>query len=766
MDETRVAKARPMGSAWLACWLAGTILAWVLPWENRDGSASRAVLRAAGVQNLCLTSSQAILLSLILLLLVVTGVVLVNRGAAALGSDVRSFPYLRGAVVLLALLSGSVWTMGHVVQAHRQDLNLSHSVDVLVTGRVVGLPQWRQHALRFFLQVESVGGKSQNRFKGLQGGRVLLRRYGYPARSGSWIDGGERYRIPVRLRPQPSSGNPGGFDYRRWLFRQHIVASGYVRGHVEPLSDEWSGWLDRWRSDLRYRLAHEVHDPVGRGLMLGLGLGDRSALPRTDWMLLLATGTNHLLAISGLHVGMVAGLFALLAGGVWRRTRYCEAIPAQRVAAMAALMAAWAYALLAGLSIPTERAAIMLTILLSGVLLARRWRSLDLWLLAAMLVLLVDPFAPLDVGFWLSFLAVLVIILWVVRRQHQPLWRRLIELQLILTLALWPLVWGFFDRIAWASLPANLLAVPLVSWVVTPLALVSLVLAAVVPTSLDVLAQPIAFLGHVLFGYLGWLNVYLPQSHWPSPPLILLVLTVAGVVLLLQPRRWPGRWLGVFMILPVLLYRPGRPPMGQVEFWLFDLHRGAACLIRTHDHALMYGRGTVDNARLKAALIHLGVDHLDTVLVGPVTEHQRSAWAALRSGAGRPSALASNAHWCWNSVCFDGSDAMGALAVQDSSGQVTRIQVGANANGLKGAVIRLRSDRGVIRLPSGVQGIRVFDTRHCGALQLAQGRIHGLAGQDWPFVWRASAETAGSCSGTVPSGLPSTKKPRTLAGRG
>jgi len=757
MDETRAANPRPMGSAWLAFWLAGALLIWWLPWGDRDGSASRAVLNAVriGFLELLPPPSRAAVISLILLSLVVAGVVLVNR-AATLRS--ASFPYVRGMVVLLALLSGSVWTLGHVVQARRQGLDLSHSIDVSVTGRVVGLPQWRHHALRFVLQVESVDGNGANRMRRLSGGRLLLRRYGYPARSSDWIDGGRRYRMQVRLSPRQSSRNPGGFDYRRWLFRQHIVASGYVRGRIERLPDGRSGWLDRLRSDLRGRVAHEVHDPVGRGLLLGLGLGDRSALPRADWMLLLATGTNHLLAISGLHVGMVAGLFALLVGGVWRRTRYCEGIPVQRVAAIAALVSAWAYALLAGLSIPTERAAIMLSVLLSGILLARRWRSIDLWLLAAVLVLLLDPFAALDAGFWLSFLAVLVIIVWVVRRPHQPLWRRLIELQLILTLALWPLVWGFFDRIAWASLPANLLAVPLVSWVITPLALTSLGLASVVPTSMGVLAQPVALLGHVLFDYLGWLNVHLPQSHWSAPPLFLLGLTVAGVALLLQPRRWPGRWLGVFLIFPVLFYRPGWPPEGQVEFWLFDFHRGAACLLRTHDHTLMYGRGTVDNARLKASLTHLGVDHLDAMLDGPGTRHQRVSWAALRSSGGKPGALVLGArHWCWDGVCFDRSDTKGTLAVRDGSGQVTRIQVGANANGLKDAAIQLGSDHGMIRLPSGVHRLRTFDTRRCGALQLSQGRVRGQAVQDWPFAWRAATVTSDGCSSVDLAG---TKKPR------
>lgn len=758
MDETRAANSRAnpcvMGSAWLAFWLAGALLIWWLPWGGNDGSAIRAVLNALRIGFLALLPppSLASVFSLILLLLTVAGVMLVNRAA-----DLRSgsFPFLRGLVVLLALLSGSVWTLGHVAQARRQHLELSKPVDVSISGRVVGLPQWRHHALRFVLQVESVNGDVGDRMPP-PGGRLLLRRYGYPANSSDWIDGGRRYRMQVRLRPQQSSHNPGGFDYRRWLFRQHIVASGYVRGRVERLPGGWSGWLDRLRSDLRGRVAHQVHDPVGRGLLLGLGLGDRSALPRPDWMLLLATGTNHLLAISGLHVGMVAGLFALLVGGIWRRTRYCEGIPAQRVAAMAALVAAWGYALLAGLSIPTERAAIMLTVLLSGVLLARRWRALDLWLLAAVLVLLLDPFAPLDAGFWLSFLAVLVIIIWIVRRPYQPLWRRLVELQLILTLALWPLVWGFFDRIAWASLPANLLAVPLMSWVITPLALLSLGLASVVPTWLSALAQPVALLGHLLFGYLGWLNVRLPQSHWPAPPLFLLSMMIVGVALLLQPRRWPGRWLGVFLILPVLFYRPGRPPEGQAELWVFDLHRGAACLLRTHDHALLYGRGAIDDARLKSSLTRLGVEHLDTVLVGPGTRRQRTAWAALRSGTERQDVR----HWCWDGVCFDHLDSNGTLVLRDGTGHLTQVQVGGDTTGKKGMEIRLRPSDGVIRLHSSVHGVQAFDTRRCGALHISRGRIRGQAGQDWPFAWRGSMAAADDCSGVVPAESTGTKKPR------
>lgn len=674
---------RPISGGWLLAWLSAALsawlLPWLLPWPGVASTAPVAWLDTLRQWLLALTPRSDLwpalaLLALALLALALLPVVVFNLMVSA--GDVRPGrircfrlrvfalrPWIQIAVLSLACLSGASWTLGHVSvfrqHALKLDQRLNRRLDLTVVGRVVGLPRMRDHHLRFALKVRrSYRSKAGQAGSSLTpGGLILLNRYGYPHGRGQWIKAGRRYRMSVRIEPPHGTVNPGGFDYQRWLFRHHYLATGYVRGAVEPLAGNGeAGWLDRLRADLRGHLIRAVHERLARGLLLGLTLGDRSDLPRADWSVLLATGTNHLLAISGLHVGMIAGLLALIAGAIWRRTRWCEGFPAQKVAALAALAVAWLYAAIAGLSIPTERAAIMLTVMLSGVLFSRRWRLFDLWLLAAMIILLIDPFAPLDAGFWLSFLAVLVIIVWVRHRPEAPLWRRLIELQLILTLALWPWVWGLFGRIAWASLPANLLAVPLVSWVITPLALLGLVWIPLSPGTGSLLAQAIGWLGQGLFAALAFLTAHMPDSRLAPPPVVWLALAMIGVMFLLLPRRWPGRGLGLILLLPALLYRPVPPAEGTAAVWLFDLGRGTACLVRTHRHALLYVRGPVANDRVAGALRTLDIDHLDRVESGHTTSRQRLRWQALVEALSARAPYwddcGAGQRWYWDGVRF------------------------------------------------------------------------------------------------------------------
>jgi len=791
-------RVRPVASSWLSIWLLAALSAWLLPWPSPVTAATAPLDWLNDVRRflVALTGAPGGLLSLALL--TATGLLVmgfnwhVSRFDRMAGPDRACFRmrwYGRGLIYALAILSGLTWTLGQAHRFRQHVLTAHQRFDLVVVGRVVGLPQMRHHHLRFALEVERAHWVDADR-KDLplpSGSRILLNRYGQAHGRDQWIGSGRTYRMTVRLKPPHATANPGGFDYRRWLFRHRYVATGYVRGQVETLADSPAGWLGRLRADLRARLLRQVHALTARGLLLGLTLGDRSYLPQQDWSVLLATGTNHLLAISGLHVGMIAGLFALIVGGLWRRTRWCEGVPAQRVAAIAALIVAWLYALIAGLSIPTERAAIMLTVMLAGVLFARRWRLFDLWLLAAVLILLVDPFAPLDAGFWLSFLAVLAIIVWVRTRPEAPLWRRLVELQLILTLALWPLVWGVFGRIAWGAVPANLLAVPLVSWLVTPLALLTLVTAPFSTVLSGLLAQAVGWLGRGLFWWLGLLAGHLPDTHQIAPPPPWLVLAFVGVMLLLLPTRWPRRWLGLMLLLPVLLYRPPQPSAGMAVVRLFDLDHGTACLVRTRHHALLYTDGSIATDRVRSALRSLGVQHLDGILMRQVTPHQQRRWLALIAalsgqGASMRGQCSSPVSWYWDRVRFttwpvvSGHDRGCVVTVQDRYG---RTMLAGDLDAATAAVLarsgvapvdwlvvphhgdldaspkmlvqKLRPSAALISAgylnrfgypdPTTLARYRAFQARtyvtaRTGALRIESGEVTGWRSRQWPFAWR------------------------------
>ncbi|HER35025.1 MAG TPA: DNA internalization-related competence protein ComEC/Rec2, partial [Halothiobacillaceae bacterium] len=483
--------------------------------------------------------------------------------------------------------------------------------------------------------------------------------------------------------------NPGGFDYRRWLFRHRIIASGYLREPPKALgaASGWAARLDRARGLARSRLDASLREAQALGLpegardaaaalWHGLALGDRDELSDAQWETLLASGTNHLLAISGLHVGMIAALVAWLVRAAWGRLAISRGVPAQRVAAFAAVVAAWGYALIAGLSIPTLRAALMLSVLLLGVLMQRRWRLIDLWLLAFVLVLALDPFAPLDMGFWLSFAAVLLILLFVRGREtlRRPL--EMLRLQWLLTLGLLPLTWALFDRVAFASLPANLVAVPLVSVLITPLALVGLALAMLGPLPGSAIAWLIGWSGAALFAGLEWLVVLFPTSTRAPPPWPALVLLVLGLVWLMLPRGFPGRWLALVLLLPAMAIGPAGPPPGRFEATVLDVGQGLAVVVRTAGHTLLYDAGPrfgafdTGEAVVLPAMRALGVARLDRVVVSHDARDHAGGLAAIHAvfpaarvigvtgpghglAAGEGNDCRDGERWQWDGVRFE-----------------------------------------------------------------------------------------------------------------
>jgi competence protein ComEC len=638
----------------LLAWPFGVSCGWLLPWPSGRISAGP-WLELAGLpaQLVAAMPTVASWLSWVCLLLV--------------WPAWRRFGHLAAAGA--AFFAGVLFTLAAAGSLLAETPDFSRRIDCEVEGTVRGLPDERSSHSRFMLSIDSARASDPHPAGGrrvcaslARGGHLRLSHYAReedrdPVRSGY------RYRLTARLKPLHEMANPGGFDYRRWLFRHRVLATGYLRD--APVSLGPSGgpaaMVDRLRAASRARLRATLEQTAGmwsgpegraaQGLLPGLAIGDRSGLDDRQWELLLATGTNHLLAISGLHVGMVA----LLAGGLlrflWPRARPNSAVPAQRVAAGAAVAAAWGYALLAGLSIPTLRAALMLSILLAGVLARRRWRWFDLWLLAVIAVLLVDPMAPLDMGFWLSFAAVLLILAAIRVRPTRVGLPGLLRLQWLLMLGLLPLTWALFDRVAFASLPANLVAVPLVSLLLTPLSLLILALSWLFGPG--VAAWPAAglgYLGHALFLLLEWLVDVFPDSVRASPPMPALLLFSVGMGWWLLPRGWPGKPLAALLVLPAILWPTPRPAPGTFEALVMDVGQGEAVLLRTAEHDLLYDAGPrwgdfdTGEAVVLPTLRALGVDRLDRIVVSHTAGDHVGGLAAVRerypdagiAGATRP----------------------------------------------------------------------------------------------------------------------------------
>ncbi len=347
-------------------------------------------------------------------------------------------------------------------------------------------------------------------------------------------------------------------------------------------------WVEHARDVLRTRIQHALHEKPYAGVIAALVIGDQRAIPPDQWQTFTRTGINHLMSISGLHVTMVSGLVFTLALALWRRSsRLVRKLPTRKAAVLAGLAAALFYTLLAGFEVPAQRTLYMIAVMAAALWLDRwssPWRVLGV---ALLVVLLLDPWAVLAAGFWLSFGAVAVILYVSFGRIGQQHW--LIEwarVQWAVTLALVPMLLALFQQVSITSPIANAVAIPLVSLIVVPLALVGVVLP------FDWGLQ----LAHWVLGLcmllLEWMSAR-PVSVWQqqAPPAWTVVASMIGAAVMLLPRGFPGRWVGVCGFLPLFLVAP--PPLGEGELKLtvLDVGHGLAVAAQTRGHALMFDAG-------------------------------------------------------------------------------------------------------------------------------------------------------------------------------
>jgi competence protein ComEC len=529
---------------------------------------------------------------------------------------------------------------------------------VWLQGRVVGLPAQGSEGVRFQLQEVSAR-------RAQLPARLRLNWHGGPA-----LQAGETWRLAVKLKRPRGLVNPQGFDYEAWLLAQRIGAQGSVK-HGMRLQAA-NGPL-AWRDQLRQRLL--AVDAFGRqGGLAALVLGDDSGVSSADWRVLQDTGTVHLMVISGQHVALLAGLLYGLVAGLARLGWWPARWPWLPVACALAAIGALGYGVLAGFQVPVQRACLMVALVLLWRL---RFRHLGVWLpilLALDLVLLAEPLASLQAGFWLSFGAVLVL-LWVFagRLGAWPWWRTWGRAQWTMTIGLLPLMLGLGLPLSLSAPLANLLAGPWVSVAVVPVAL------------LGTLTLPIPWLGEgllqlaggsleVLFRLLTLLADWQPAWLATHAPAWTLLLGVAGAALLLAPAGVSGRALGLAMLMPMLFPPQAEVPMGQAEVWQLDIGQGLAVLVRTRHHALLYDAGprSVDfdsgERVVVPSLRGLGLRQLDLLLISHADNDHAGGALAVQRGlnvarvlSGEPNELpaslaaqpcANGESWQWDGVQF------------------------------------------------------------------------------------------------------------------
>jgi len=525
--------------------------------------------------------------------------------------------YETAARSLFLFLIGMSWAQIHALQYLRHVLpeQLAGS-DVVITGKIRDIPVNDAKLRRFIIEVE---GFDAGAYAGASPERIKLSWYhGEPVRSG------ETWRLEVRLKPPHGFMNPGGFDYEAWLFQRGIHATGYVRDNelnqrLAPAHPADSGAI---RQHIAETIASVLSNSDFAGLVTALAVGDRAGISASQWRALINTGTNHLMAISGLHIGLAAGF----GFGLCRRlapVRLMRHLPAQHLAMVVAVLTAALYAMLAGFAIPTQRALLMLLVFVAANLCRRTTRPMDVLFTALILVLAWDPAAVMSAGFWFSFMAVAVIFYTMTGSVVNSRWLKWGWLQIVIALALFPLSLFMFQQVSLVSPLANLLLVPYVSLLVVPLVLLGVVFTSVSATVAAVLFVCAGGLFQLVWPGLQWLSE-MPGSHWvgAQPGMIHTVLALAGVAVLLAPRVRYWRLAGGVLLLPLLLSRPDNPVKGAFELTVLDVGQGLAVVVRTHSRTLVYDTGARFSERLDSGeavllpfLRHRGVDRVDRLVI-------------------------------------------------------------------------------------------------------------------------------------------------------
>lgn len=525
--------------------------------------------------------------------------------------------------------------------------------DMAVTGVVAAMPQHFEGGVRFQLDLESanldgqplrlpprleLGWYAGVYARGDGPGELMGELQRLPAP----LQAGERWQMTVRLKAPHGAINPHGFDYELWQWVQGVQATGYVRaGPGDPaprrLAFTWQHPVQWARGQVRDQILARLADSDAAGLIAALVVGDQAAIDRADWDVFRATGVAHLMSISGLHITMFAWGSALALGWLWRRSAWlCLRVPAPTAALLGGMALATAYALFSGWGVPAQRTVLMLATVGALRLLGVRWPWPQVWLLACAVVVAVDPWALLQAGFWLSFVAVGVLFATdagVSRTRSSGVKARfwtLMREQWMITLALTPLSLLLFGQVSLVGLLANALAIPWVTLLVTPLAMLGVLLNPL----WDLAALAIGLLAQLLRGLAQWpwASVSLAQAPWWAG-----VAGVLGGLLLALRLSWPLRLGGLPLLLPVLLWQVPPIPVGEFALLGADVGQGNAVLVRTAHHALLYDAGPQYSRESDAGhrvlvplLRSLGV-RLDTLMLSHRdSDHTGGAIAVLK----------------------------------------------------------------------------------------------------------------------------------------
>jgi competence protein ComEC len=616
----------------------------------------------------------------------------------------KATPLLRQSFIVgLFFLLGYVWASFFATWYLRDELASDlEGIDITVVGTVDSLPHLFPEGVRFNFLIERT--LPDKNFLVRLPSKIALSWYTASQNSDAsaiaYVKPGERWQLTVRMKRPYGNANPMGFDYEVWLLEQGLRATGTVRpdsifknNRVDSFVWSVGNIIDRSRSVLRERIHTALPAHPYAGVIVALVVGDQREVAQSDWKIFNRTGIGHLVSISGLHITMIAGLFASFMFTLWRHSFFTDAqlplrLPAQKIAAVSGAMMALLYVALAGFGVPAQRTLYMLMVVAVAIWTGRLSSISHILCLALGVVVLFDPWAVLWPGFWLSFGAVAILLFNTIGRVMEvtPLTKRdnlrrnlwsAVRTQYGVTVGLVPLTLLLFGQISLISPVANALAIPLISFIVTPLSL----LGSVMPAPLSTFSLQFA---HVcVVGLVKFLQILSQQSFavWSAPiaPLWMFFVAMLGSLWLLAPRGWPAPYLGLFCWIPLFANQATTSAQNEMTVTAFDVGQGMALLIETAKHRMLYDTGPYyspeSDGGSRVLLPYLnarGIYHLDAIVVSHNdNDHSGGALSLLAAiptdlvmtslKPDSPTVLASRRHqacvagqrWEWDGVRFE-----------------------------------------------------------------------------------------------------------------
>ncbi len=496
----------------------------------------------------------------------------------------------------------------------------------ILSGVIANIPSHNAEATKFELDLLTLNHQPVR-------ARIQLGCYrGCPV-----LHAGQHWTMRAKLHVAHNLNNPGGFDYKTYLAVKHIRWVGYVlHGSMRQLSSDLSPWrIVVMREKLAEHLAHLLPDMTSLGIAQALTIGVTTHINQEAWALFRCTGTTHLMVISGAHIGLVAGMIFKIICFIWARfPRVCLRYPAQQAASIAAILGGFGYAMLAGFGVPAERSAVAACFIFLRYLGQRQFSAWQAWRYALLIVLWTEPHAVWMPGFYLSFMAVAILLTMNQRIRSQGM-RKALWIQVSCMLGLLPFTVFWFSYGAVNGLLANLVAIPWVSFVVVPLSLICLGVGQYLPWLPKILQLSIQYLLLFLHGVdsLAWINLKMAYAN--------VILPLAGVLGLCLYLFLPVRTLLPIAttFLVVALY-PNYPRVPQQSFQahILDVGQGLAVLILTHEHALIYDTGgqMYQGSDMGKLVIlpyfqHIGLRRLDKIIISHPDLDHRGGLASLQT---------------------------------------------------------------------------------------------------------------------------------------